>query len=208
MQELAGAADWPVSAAQLGLYLDITARRVQQLAADNVIASGDGGQYMFLASLRGYVLFLQGIAAGKAMGDESKQKQRVQIEVLEGTRDKAQMAMDVERGKLVTIDAVRDATVRLVKVLTEGADSLPDLLERKTGIPSSVVTAVGEVCDQWRTRLYERAMETLGGAELLAPPAVVHTSARAPEPEADPTPRRPLGRPRKVRTDAFTPNLI
>jgi phage terminase Nu1 subunit (DNA packaging protein) len=207
MQELEGTADWRVSVAQLALFLELTERRVQQLAADGVIPAGEGGQYWFLVSLKGYVSFLQQAAAGKAVSEEGKEKQRAQIDLLQAQRDTAQMVLDEKRGALIPVDAVRASTVQLLKVLTEGADSLPDLLERKTGITGVIVAAVNDVCDQWRLRLYERATQILGGEVIADQRPAVQASALVEEVEAQPAKRR-VGRPRKNRPDAFTPSLI
>ena len=208
MEELVGTADWRVSVAQLALFLELTERRVQQLAADGVIPAGEGGQYWFLISLKGYVSFLQQAAAGKAGSEEGKEKQRAQIALLQAQRDTAQMVLDEKRGALIPVDAVRSATVQLLKVLTEGADSLPDLLERKTGITGVIVAAVNDVCDQWRLRLHERATQILGGEVIADQRPGVQASALVPEDvEALPTKKR-VGRPRKNRPDAFTPTLI
>lgn len=223
MQDLVGADDWRVSVAQLAGFLELTERRVQQLAADGVIPAGDNGQYLFLASLKGYISLLQQASAGKAVSDEAKEKQRIQSELLREQRDKVAMANATSRRDLVEAGQVRDATVRLLKVLTEGADSLPDLLERKKGITGEVVTAVGEVCDQWRVRLYQRATEALGGEgaaqSLLAAsvPALANldaasidsqTQADAAEAELAEQAKRKPGRPRLVQDDGRTPGLF
>lgn len=208
MEELLGTADWRVSVAQLALFLELTERRVQQLAADGVIPPGEDGQYLFLASVKGYLQLIQQAAAGKAVSDEAKEKQRAQIDLLQTQRDSAQLVLDEKRGALIPVESVRAATVKLVKVLTEGADTLPDLLERKSGIPGNVVVAVGEVVDQWRTRLFKRATEVLGGEVIADQLPAVQTSADRPdELEAEP-PKKRIGRPRKKRGDSFTPPLL
>ncbi|MDP3228505.1 MAG: DUF1441 family protein [Acidovorax sp.] len=208
MAEFAGVEDSQVPVAMLASYLGLTERRIQQLAADNEIPPGEDGKYWLLASTKGYLAYLQKAAQGKAVSDDGKKKQGVQIELLQAQRDSAQMELDKKRGLLLPIDQVRDGVVRLLKVLTEGADSLPDLLERKSGASGAVLNAVNEVCDQWRLRLFERATEVLGGevAAALEPPVarVEATEVTA----AEPPPKKKRGRPRKVAPDSFTPPLI
>lgn len=207
--KFAGIADSLVPVALLATYWSLTDRRIQQLAAEGEIPPGEDGKYWLLASTKGYLAYLQKAAQGKAVSDDGKRKQGVQIELLQAQRDSVQMELEKKRGLLLPIDQVRDGTVRMLKVLTEGADSLPDLLERKTGANGTVLNAVNEVCDQWRLRLFERATELLGGAVAMgvdAPVARVEaTAVTAEEPKA--AKKRP-GRPRKVKADTFTPPLI
>lgn len=207
--EFAGVADSQVPVAQLAVYLGITERRIQQLAADNEIPPGEDGRYWLLESTKGYLAYLQKAAQGKAVSDDGKKKQGVQIELLQAQRDTAQMELDKKRGFLLPIDQVRDSTVRLLKILTEGADSLPDLLERKAGASGAVLNAVGEVCDQWRLRLFERATEILGGEVPAAfTPQVAAGVELEPEAATAAPAKKKRGRPRKVRPDSFTPPLI
>lgn len=209
MAEFAGVADSQVPVAELAKYLGLTERRIQQLAADGEIPSGKDGKYWLLESTKGYLAYLQKAAQGKAVSDDGKAKQAMQIQVLQNTRDKGQMELDKERGLLLPIDRVRESTVRLLKVLTEGADSLPDMLERKAGASGAVLNAVNEVCDGWRLRLFVRATEILGGEVAGAFEAPV---ARTETPEAEVVAEVPAkkkrGRPRKVKADSFTPPLI
>ena len=159
---LAGTTDWRVSVTTLASYLDITERRVQQLAAEGEIPESEGGQYLLLGSTKGYVAYLQKAAQGKAVSDDGKEKQRAQTSLLQIQRDKAQIELDKSRGQLVEIEAQRANTIKLLKVLVEGSDSLPDLLERKTGVTGAIIEAVTEVCIQWRQQLYENAMVMMG----------------------------------------------
>lgn len=214
---LAGTTDWRVSVTTLASYLDITERRVQQLAAEGEIPESEGGQYLLLGSTKGYVAYLQKAAQGKAVSDDGKEKQRAQVSVLQIKRDNDQIELDRKRGALVTVDEHRACVVKLVKVLTEGSDSLPDLLERKTGVTGAVIEAVSDVCIQWRQRIYEQAVVMMGGEVIPDAPAPKENKKTpaldAPSTDANPEDvsiptKRKRGRPRKVTTDSFTPQLI
>lgn len=227
MQSFAGVNDWPVPVAHLAQYLDLTERRVQQLVVEGVIPKPDAKQYRFLESVKGYNAYLQQCAAGKAVSDEAKEKQSAQIGLLQAQRDSAQLALDVKRGALVPAELVRASTVQLVRVLSEGADSLADALERKAGLTGDVLVQVSVITDQWRTRLFETATEMLGGEVIADLPAekktnkkkiakktksaAVHTDAQIAAvvvPDAEPPAKRPRGRPRLVQKDQFTPELL
>jgi phage terminase Nu1 subunit (DNA packaging protein) len=213
MQTYAGVTDWAVPVAVLAQYLGLTERRVQQLVVEGVVPKPEAKQYAFLECVKGYNAYLQQCAAGKAVSDEAKEKQSAQIGLLQAQRDSAQMALDVKRGALVPAEAVRSATVQLVRVLSEGADSLPDVLERKAGLSGDVLVQVGLITDQWRTQLYERATEMLGGEVIADVPSKIKknkkklTQTSAPADEIA-LPKRPRGRPRLVQKDQFTPDLV
>jgi hypothetical protein len=209
---LAGTTDWRVSVTTLASYLDITERRVQQLAAEGEIPESEGGQYLLLGSTKGYVAYLQKAAQGKAVSDDGKEKQRVQVNLLQLQRDDKQTDLDVKRKAFVPDGDHRAVIVKLIKVLTEGSDSLPDLLERKTGVTGAVIEAVSEVCLSWRQRVYELTMVALGG-EVIPDAPLQKENKKIPAldallPDAEPSTKRKRGRPRKVNTDSFTPQLI
>lgn len=226
MQSFAGVNDWGVPVAHLAQYLELTERRVQQLVVEGVIPKPDGKQYRFLECVKGYNAYLQQAAAGKALSDEGKEKQAAQIGLLQAQRDSAQLALDQKRGALVPIEQVRTDVVKLVRVLSEGADSLPDVLERKLGLSGEILDKVGEITDKWRSNLYEIATEALGGEVVPDPPVgnqaparkpkkikqiAVHTSVQADPVGGDEPPpieKRPRGRPRLVQKDQFTPTLL
>lgn len=227
MQSFAGVNDWGVPVAHLAQYLDLTERRIQQLVTEGVIPKPDAKQYRFLECVKGYNAYLQQCAAGKAVSDEAKEKQNAQIGLLQAQRDSAQMELDKKRGALIPADEVRSGVVKLVRVLSEGADGLPDILERKAGLSGQALAQVGVVMDAWRMRLFEIATEVLGGEVVSDAPQpktnkrkpaskkpVVHTDTQTPAaealeaPDADQPQKRKPGRPRLVQKDQFTPSLI
>jgi phage terminase Nu1 subunit (DNA packaging protein) len=224
MQSFAGVNDWGVPVAHLAQYLDLTERRVQQLVNEGVIPKPEAKLYRFLECVKGYNAYLQQCAAGKAVSDEAKEKQSAQIGLLQAQRDSAQMELDKKRGALIPADQVREGVVKLVRILSEGADGLPDMLERKAGMSGQALTIVSTVMDSWRMRLYEEATKLLGGEVIPDEPQpkknkkktvrsapVVHTDTQLQaldEPDADLPQKRKPGRPRLVQKDQFTPSLI
>lgn len=160
-----------VTALKIAEFLGLTERRVQQLADEGVIKRGvNRGQYLFLPSVKAYIEYLQGLAAGKAVSDEGKEKQAAQIGLLQAQRDSAQLNLDVKRGALVPVEQVRSLVVTVVRVLSEGADGLADLLERKAGLTGDALVQVGVVTDQWRMRLYQNVSQALGGDVIADAP--------------------------------------
>jgi phage terminase Nu1 subunit (DNA packaging protein) len=206
-----------VSLDKLAEFFVLSPRRIRQLLDDgHVVRAADGKNFEFLPSVKAYIAYLQQAAQGKAVSDDGKEKQRAQTDLLKINRDKAQMDYDIKRGVLITDDEHRAVSVKLVTILSEGANSLPDLIERKTGVTGAVVDAVAKVCDQWRMGLYEQAVTLLGGTveqEIAVPTATNNDSASAAVPiELDPVVEEPKqkkrGRPHKIQADGFTPELI
>ena len=171
-----------VTALKIAEFLGLTERRVQQLADEGVIKRGvDRGQYLFLPSVKAYIEYLQGLAAGKAVSDEGKERQIEQIGLLRVNREKGQVDLDAKRRVLVPFEEIRGLGVALAKVLAEGADGLADLLERKAGLTGDALVQVGVVADQWRMRLYENASQVLGGdviADALLPNSALSNAPR------------------------------
>jgi phage terminase Nu1 subunit (DNA packaging protein) len=201
---------------ELADFLGLSDRRVRQLLDEgHVIAAVDGKGLQFLPSVKSYIAYLQQAAVGKSVSDEGKDKQRAQTDLLKIQRDKAQMDYDIKRGALITGDEHRAVSVKLVTILSEGANSLPDLIERKTGVTGAVVDAVSKVCDQWRMSLYEQAVTMLGGTaeQDIELPTTTDRSADTAVPieldsVVDEPPQKKRGRPRKIKADGFTPELI
>jgi phage terminase Nu1 subunit (DNA packaging protein) len=205
-----------VSLDKLAEFFVLSPRRIRQLLDDgHVVRAADGKNFEFLPSVKAYIAYLQQAAQGKAVSDDGKEKQRAQTDLLKIQRDKAQMDYDIKRGALITGDEHRAVSVKLVTILSEGANSLPDLIERKTGVTGAVVDAVSKVCDQWRMNLYEQAVTMLGGTaeQDIELPTTTDRSADTAVPiELDPVvdepPQKKRGRPRKIKADGFTPDLI
>lgn len=189
---------------KLAEFLGLSPRRVRQLVEDGTISAAIDKEFDFLPSVKQYIVYLQQCSAGKAVSDEAKEKQAAQIGLLQAQRDSAQIALDIKRGALVPAEAVRSAATQLVRVLSEGADSLADILERKVGLSGEALVQVSQVTDQWRTQLHERAVDILG-ASVLPDTPTKPVRASAPRPDRPPKPR---GRPRTVQKDKFTPDLV
>ncbi len=67
-------------------------------------------------------------------------------------REARQLAVD--DGRLIPADEVEAERARVLKVLTQGLETLPDLMERDFGLPAMVVVRVEEACDKQREAIY------------------------------------------------------
>lgn len=99
------AADRNVTAKQLAYLFNITERRVQQLAADGTIRKEGRGRYNLVESVRGYVKFLQEVAAG-TQGEKESDYGDARTEKMRADADKSIMEAAVLAGKLIPVDIV------------------------------------------------------------------------------------------------------
>lgn len=100
----------------------LSARRVQQLANEGIIVKAGRGQYRLLASVRGYVTFLQERVSGdrKADGwrDERARLAREQA-------DRIALENAVSRGRLIQSDQVENVLSAAMAALSADLDGLP-----------------------------------------------------------------------------------
>ncbi len=143
--------------------LSLEERRVYDLQREAVVVKYDDGSYNLTASAHNYIRKLQQAAAGKALSDEAKSRVTADVELTVAKKTRLQMDIDERAGLLVPATSVHDSAVKIMRVLAEGASSLPDLMERKAGLLPETLAVVAKVTDQWRLALFERCIEALGG---------------------------------------------
>lgn len=74
--------------------------------------------------------------------------------------EKVRIALEVEKGNLITLDQYREEMARILKQVANTLETLPDSLERKCGISPSVVTQMVKEIDGERAALAERLLST------------------------------------------------
>ena len=124
-------------------FLNITARRVQQLASEGVIPKGERGKYHLVGSIRGYIKYLQDRAEGRSAEGSQLQDERTRLARLQS--EEIELRLAEKRGLLVPADQVeplwsgmvtaaksflRAEVNRLAQLLqhTDGAEAKRDLL--------------------------------------------------------------------------------
>lgn len=196
-----------LSSKEVAEWLGVTDRRVRQMAQDGTLPAAVDGLYPLRECVQARIRYLEDLAAGRVGTDTDEQKKQAQIELLQQQRAKMQadqqrieIDLATRRGQLIPSGAVRDAMTRMVRVLSEGASALPDLLEERLGLDSEAIAQVTAITDKWRLELYRATAESFTGSSLDEP-------AATPGEERGETKKRP-GRPRKRSGDSFTPSLI
>ena len=142
-------ADFPCSA--IARLLNITERRVQQLAKEGVIPRSGRGRYPLAGAIRGYVTFLQDTGDGE-VSDPDKLKPFERRAFYQGELDK--LKLQVERGELVPAFEVERKLARLFKILTQHLDTLPDILERDVGANPKQLGRIEQHLDLARDAMY------------------------------------------------------
>lgn len=142
--------------------LNITERRLQQLAREGIVPKASHGQYPLAGCIRGYVMYLQN-AGVNAEGtvDPEKLDPFKRRAYFQGELDKLKLA--TERGELLTSFDVEQTFGETFKVVTEAFDTLPDILERDCGATAQMVQRTEKRMDVLREELYQRLQKMLGG---------------------------------------------
>lgn len=89
-------------------FLNVSVRRVQQLAAEGVIPKGQRGKYDLAGAVRGYIKFLQERAEGRAAEGGALYDERARLARLQS--DELELKLLERRGQLVNV-AQLEATV-------------------------------------------------------------------------------------------------
>jgi phage terminase Nu1 subunit (DNA packaging protein) len=144
----------PAPLAIIARLLNITERRVAQLAKEGVIPRASRGKYPVLGAVRGYVTFLQ--RTHEAPGDQDPDK-------LEPFRRSAHYRAEAEklrvmrdRGEVVAREDAEAEMARVAKIVVETLETLPDLLERDTGATPKQVALAERVIDALRVQVADQ----------------------------------------------------
>jgi len=133
--------------------LDITEQRFHQLVKEGVIPKVGRGQYPLAATVRAYIKFLRNTGAAKELDPDK----------LEPFRRKAHYESEMSklhlqrlRGELVPRIEVEQEQGRIAKIVAEGLETLPDIMERDTGATPKQLAKVQDVIDRIRTQMHEQ----------------------------------------------------
>lgn len=168
------AADWML----------VTPRRFQQLVKEGELPSGSGPsnarRYKLKDSLQARIRYLERIASGKS-GSIDELKKIAQTELLKEQKLKAEnenRRLEIEirtrASELIPVNEVREQMVKVLRILLNGLDGLPDLLEHSVGLNGDVMAKIEGQIDKWRddmrtaatTAFQEQSNETEEGQLL------------------------------------------
>lgn len=153
--------DYPGSV--LAKLLNITERRLQQLAREGIIPKSNHGKYPLAGVIRGYVIYLQN-AGVNAEGnvDPEKLEPFKRKAWYQGEHDK--LRLQIERSELLTSLDVEQTFGATFKLVADFLDTLPDILERDCGANAAMITLIEKRLDKLREELFRAIMERCGDA--------------------------------------------
>ena len=118
--------------APMARLLNISPRRLQQLANEGVVHRGSRGKYRLVASVTGYIKYLQERAAGKDMHYGQLQEERTRL--VRSQADAQELKNSVYRHEVVPIDFITFLLARTANEIAGILDSLPAELVRRMGL--------------------------------------------------------------------------
>jgi hypothetical protein len=153
-----GSGDFP--GAVIARLLNITERRLQQLAREGIVPKSSRGKYPLAGCIRGYIRFLQ-----ESDGDADNQNP----DRMEPFKRKAfyqaeheKLMLQVKAGDLLSRAEVEAQITHLFARVSDFLDALPDRLERDGLLDGDGAQRVEGYLDRARTELHG---EVLGGIE-------------------------------------------
>lgn len=117
-----------VNAGLLAKLLNISERRVQQLAKQGIIARSRLGEYDLCRSLHGYTAYLQSLITAPDSSHESAALQRQRVRLVKAQADRAEHLYRVESGEWVALDVVEQAFQGLAATFIGSLETLPGRL--------------------------------------------------------------------------------
>lgn len=145
------------SGAIIAKLLCISERRLQQLAREGTIPKTSRGKYPLIASVQGYVRFLQTSGAHEeGARDPERMKPFERRAWYQGEMEKLQLAQ--ARGELVPAIEVEAKFAELLKAIAHFLETLPDVLER-VGASAAMLKLLEVELDKLRHSLYAHVVE-------------------------------------------------
>lgn len=137
--------------------LDITPRRLQQLAKDGFIPKNRRGKYPLVGSVQGYIRYLRANRTNstktnnnKEYIDQNKERALLNREI----RISKEMENQQTRKQLISVNDFDTEYSRLVKITAATLETLPDLLERDAGLKGRQLAPVFKTIDGLRETLF------------------------------------------------------
>jgi phage terminase Nu1 subunit (DNA packaging protein) len=106
--------------------LNLSERRVQQLAKENIIPKANNGRYDLMPTIKAYIMYLQDLNTGKKLGVEELSVQRVRL--LKAQADKTEIEVDILEGNVIPADEVEEKWGRIITAFRARILSLPNKL--------------------------------------------------------------------------------
>lgn len=147
-------------------FLNLTPRRVQQLAADGVIPRGERGKYHLVGAIRGYIKFLQERIEARAGEDGGLHDERTRLARLQS--DEIEMRLLERRGQLVNATQFEEAVGQAVMSTRAELLARDDKLKGELDALYGIDVDLSILNDHTRAALAQLARYDAGGAGVAA----------------------------------------
>lgn len=163
-------------ASTIAKLFNLTERRVQQLAKENIIPKTERGKYDLINSVRSYVKYLQDRAVGRGDGNYNDETD-IKLErkrLIKAQADKTESETKKLRGELISFDLVEDVLNEIAVLYGSSVDALPGRLANElSGIhdPAEIKSRLFDECRRIRISTAEhlrRFAETFGCSKTVS----------------------------------------
>ncbi|MEO8804650.1 MAG: MarR family transcriptional regulator [Burkholderiaceae bacterium] len=148
-------------------FLNITPRRVQQLAADGVIPRGERGKYHLVGAIRGYIKFLQERIEARAGEDGGLHDERTRLARLQS--EDLELRLAERRGQLVNATQYESAVGYAVMATRAELLTRDDKLKAELDALYGIDIDLSILNEHTRSALSQLARYDAGGAGVDAP---------------------------------------
>ena len=132
---------------------DLSVRRIQQLAKDEIIPKQGRGEYPLIGTVKGYVNFLQKQASGQSNSDARQTLQEERTKLTRAQREKIDIEIDKMTDELIPRDEYYLGLSTVLKTVVAALGSLSDILEREMQLAPELLTRIEEITDSLREEL-------------------------------------------------------
>lgn len=135
--------------------LEITPRRLQQLAKDGYIPKASRGKYSLVGAVQGYVRFLRAAQTrAKTEPDDDEGKMTPRDRLAHYNAELKLRELQIQDGELYVAHEHDRAVSRVFKAVAAGLETLPDVLERDAGLDGHQLECVFALIDKLREQIY------------------------------------------------------
>lgn len=156
-----------IPGAVMARLLNLTERRLQQLAKEGIVPKAGRGMYPLASTVRAYVSYLQQSEGAEGELDPDKLKPFMRKAHYQAEKEKLSLAQ--ERGELIPRIEVEMEFGRVAKIVTQALESLPDILERDAGATPPQIARTQSIIDVVREEI---------NLSLIAPTANADSAPR------------------------------
>lgn len=137
--------------------LNITERRLQQLAREGVIPKSSRGKYPLAGTIRAYIKYLQESGGGGNNSDPEQMEPFKRRAYYQAAHEKLQL--ELKSGDLLARAEVETELARVFDVMARFLDVLTDNMEREGVVNAAGAIRVEEFVNRARVDLYKQLRE-------------------------------------------------